>query len=126
MLDREQDKAINEARRRLTEAPDANALRGRSHGVIDNIIPDEERNYVAGKVAEHERELHAMLTGKDPDKDYDVIRGQILIWAKTKEFEHRPKVLTQLVGRILQLLTQDAAAYADQPNPYPHSSWRTG
>jgi hypothetical protein len=121
MLDREQDKAINEARRRLTEAPNANAPRGQGQGPIDNIIPDHKGDYVAGIVAQHAPELHRILKGKDPDADYDVIKGQVLKWATTQDLQYPADVQTILLGRLLELLGQDKG----QPNPYPHSSWRT-
>lgn len=122
MLDREQDKAINEARRRLTEAPNANTPRGQGQGPIDNIIPDHKGDYVAGIVAQHAPELHGILKGKDPDADFDTIRGEILRWSRTQtDLQYPEDVQTILLGRLLELLGQDKG----QPNPYPHSSWRT-
>jgi len=103
MLDREQDKAINEAMRRLDEA-----LPGFS---TDN--PRDKEDYVAAMVANHAPKLHQVLKGKDPDKDFDVIKGEILRWSTTKNLDHAAAVQTVLLNRILQLLDRDKG----QPDP---------
>jgi hypothetical protein len=99
MLDREQDKAINEARRRLAN-PEWRST-------------EYKRDYVAGIVAQHVDQLHKALKGKHPDADYDVIRGRILKWARTQEFDHPSDVQTVLLNRLRQLLARDK----DLPEP---------
>ena len=100
MLDREQDKAINEARRRLTEAR------------IDNIIPDYKQAYVGKIVDPVAPELYGQLKARE-DLHYNedgtihgsIIQGKVLTWAADKRgsIDHLDEVQEVLFNRIRQL-----------------------
>jgi len=105
MLDREQDKAINESRRQFSEAP----LRIPGYDTDD---PQNKEDYVAGIVAPVAPELYGQLKArKDLHYNEDgtihgsIIQGKVLTWAADKRgsIDHLDEVQEVLFNRIRQL-----------------------
>jgi hypothetical protein len=101
MLDREQDKAINEAR--TARIPGFNT-----------VDPQDKEDYVSAVVAKHGPVLIDRLEGTHPEHERDVIAGEIIRWSRTLNLDHLDDIQTVMYNHIRQVLAR--AQDLDKPN----------
>ena len=122
MLDREQDKAINEARTARIPGFNANPM---ADGITDN--PQDIEDYVAAVVVKHAPGLIDRLEANQYPADRDVIAGEILRWGRedaptaevapgtTVDLDYLEDIQDAMYNHILQVLTREVLDQ-DKPN----------
>ncbi len=113
MLDREQDKAINEARTARIPGFNANPM---ADGITDN--PQDIEDYVAAVVVKHAPGLIDRLEANQYPADRDVIAGEILRWGRedapeTVNLDHLKDIQNAMYNHLLQVLAR--ATGQDKP-----------